>query len=69
MLWNVAVLTTADGVPYLSPALQLLFKNKGRRPKDDLDASEVVPELEGHQHDLLYELLEPDHPWLRPAKP
>lgn len=63
--WDVAVLTTSDGVPYLPPSLELLFKSKGRRPKDDVDASEVVPELEGRQHDLLYELLEPDHPWLR----
>ena len=33
--WDVAVLRTADGIPYLAPDLQLLFKSKGLRPKDD----------------------------------
>jgi hypothetical protein len=36
--WEAAVLRTPDGVPYLSPDLQLMFKSKNMRPKDDIDA-------------------------------
>jgi hypothetical protein len=30
----MAVLRTADGIPYLAPELQLLYKSKGLRSKD-----------------------------------
>ncbi len=63
--WPLAVLHTTDGVPYLSPELQLLYKSKGRRPKDDVDAAEVVPDLDDRQRELLSRLLEPDHAWQR----
>lgn len=39
--WAEAVLRTADGVPYLAPELQLLFKSVDPRPKDLIDAAEV----------------------------
>ena len=54
-----------EGVPYLSPELQLLYKSKGPRPKDDVDAAEVTPALDDRQRDLLSRLLEPDHAWQR----
>ena len=61
--WDHAVLWTADGVPYLAPELQLLFKSKDPRPKDDVDAAQVIPAL-GHRHRRqLGRLLAPDHPW------
>src|SRR5947209_7130682 len=41
--WNEAVLLAGDGVPFLAPELQLLFKSKDLRAKDDVDAREVIP--------------------------
>lgn len=38
----MAVLRSAAGIPYLAPELQLLYKSKGLRPKDDVDAAEVI---------------------------
>jgi hypothetical protein len=62
--WNDAVLFTSDDVPYLAPDLQLLFKSKDPRPKDDLDARIVVPLLNAEQHRFLRENLDPGHSWL-----
>ncbi len=53
------------GVPYLAPELQLLFKSKGLRLKDDLDAGEVVPELDARRRAQLSRLLATGHPWQR----
>jgi hypothetical protein len=61
--WHAAVLRTSDGIPYLAPELQLLYKSKGLRPKDDVDAAEVIPALDARRRALLARLLEPDHPW------
>ena len=63
--WDMAVLRSADGVPYLAPELQLLYKSKGLRPKDSIDAAEVIPRLDARQHGFLARLLGPDHPWQR----
>ncbi len=60
--WAEAVLTSAD-VPYLAPELQLLFKSRDLRPKDDIDAREVIPELESRRRHRLADLLAQDHPW------
>ncbi len=40
------MLVTTDGVPYLAPELQMLFKSTAIRPKDDLDAAPVIPRLD-----------------------
>jgi len=61
--WVQAVLSTADGVPYLAPELQLLFKSKDVRPKDDVDARQVIPELSAERRDRLARLLPEDHLW------
>lgn len=61
--WRDAVLTTADGVPYLAPELQLLFKSRTPRSKDTIDASEVIPHLESPRRDRLASLLPAGHPW------
>jgi hypothetical protein len=61
--WDQAVLRTATGIPYLAPDLQLLFKSKGIRIKDDLDAREVIPELEDTRRQMLRDSLPDDHPW------
>jgi hypothetical protein len=63
--WGQAVLITAEGVPYLAPELQLLFKSKNIRQKDDVDARQVIPELEAERSDRLARLLPEEHSWQR----
>lgn len=63
--WNEAVIRTDGGVPYLHPVLQLLFKSKNHRGKDDRDASEVIPSLSEGQRHRLGQLLPADHSWQR----
>jgi lincosamide nucleotidyltransferase A/C/D/E len=60
--WARAVLER-DGVRHLAPELQLLFKSKDVRPKDTVDADEVVPALGGGGLALLRAQLGIDHPW------
>jgi aminoglycoside-2''-adenylyltransferase len=61
--WAEAVLTTADGVPYLAPELTLLFKSKHVREKDTIDAAEVIPEMTPAQQHNLVTLLPSGHSW------
>ena len=61
--WDEAVLTGHDGVPYLAPELQLLFKSTGGRPKDDLDAAEVLPALDPTRRTWVADHLPADHRW------
>ena len=61
--WDDAVLHTADGVPYLAPDLQLLFKSRNPRGKDTLDLRQVAPELDPPRRRRLLGLLPVDHPW------
>ena len=53
----------SDATPYLAPELQLLFKSKDVRPKDDLDAATVVPVLEPERRSWLANHLPAEHPW------
>jgi len=60
-------LRTADGVPYLAPSVQLLFKAKAPRPKDIADFNLVLPGLFGADRAWLASALaatHPGHPWL-----
>src|SRR5204863_7786177 len=61
--WDQAILHTRDGLCYLAPELQLLFKSKDIRPKDDFDAREVIPSLELPRQHRLANLLPEPHPW------
>lgn len=61
--WAEAVLHTRDRVAYLAPDLQLLFKSKDRRDKDDIDARVVIPALDTERRDRLARLLPMEHPW------
>lgn len=61
--WHEAVLWSEGGIPYLAPELQLLFKSKNFRKKDELDATEVIPELTEARRLGLHHLLPGDHPW------
>jgi hypothetical protein len=61
------ILHSADGVPYLTPELVLLFKAKHARPKDQADFESIVPHLSSAQRSTLAELIGrvyPDHRWL-----
>ncbi len=56
-----------DGIPYLAPELQLLFKAKARRQRDEQDFSVALPVLDATQRDWLRGALHrayPDHAWL-----
>lgn len=60
-------LWTADGTTYLRPEIQLLYKAKGLRPKDQRDFDTAWPMLDGAQRHWLHAMLErtlPGHPWL-----
>lgn len=61
--WTEAV-HERDGVRFLAPELQLLFKSNGVRPKDTVDAEHVVPLLDGGGLALLAaQLRGQQHPW------
>lgn len=56
-----------DGAPYLAPEVQLLFKSKGRRPRDEADLIAALPHLDGRQRQWLRDALElhdPANPWI-----
>lgn len=56
-----------NGVPYLVPEIQLYYKAKDPRPKDNADFAALRPLLTAAQWSWLREALEAtygDHPWL-----
>lgn len=57
-----------DGLPYLAPEIQLLYKAKGPRPKDLADFESALPILDPDQCRWLRESIKtaygPGHPWL-----
>jgi hypothetical protein len=58
---------TADGVTYLAPEIQLFYKAKGLRPKDEQDFDKTLPILTGPQRAWLRDaivLTHGDHPCL-----
>lgn len=61
--WSQVVLSTDQGVPYLAPEVQLLFKSETPRPKDHVDAEVVIPELDDDRQAWLVDHLPADHPW------
>jgi Aminoglycoside-2''-adenylyltransferase len=61
--WEEAVLRDQRGIAYLAPELQLLFKSKNNRPKDDRDAAQAIPALAAGRQLRLRGLLPEDHPW------
>ncbi|SDU49087.1 nucleotidyltransferase domain-containing protein [Jiangella alkaliphila] len=57
---------SADGLPYLRPEIQLFYKAKRPRPKDETDAAVVLPLLDPAARAWLDDALAltlPDHPW------
>lgn len=60
-------LRAADGCPYLRPEVQLLYKAKARRPKDEADFAVVAPLLDARARDWLraaLALVAPGHDWI-----
>lgn len=58
---------TEDGVPYCTPEVQLLYKSKMARPKDDVDLVRCLHRLTALQRRWLADAIarsEPDHPWI-----
>jgi hypothetical protein len=58
---------TADGVTYLAPEIQLYYKAKGPRPKDEQDFDQMLPVLTAAQRAWLraaIDLAHGDHPWI-----
>ena len=56
-----------QGIPFLVPEVQLLYKSKQARSKDDSDFRAVLPALSGAARQWLREslaLTAPSHPWL-----
>jgi hypothetical protein len=55
------------GIRYLAAEVQLLFKSKAARPKDDRDLADSLPHLGDPQRTWLrrsLELSDPGNPWL-----
>lgn len=64
---NEVGLHTADGVPYLAPQVELLFKSKAPRPQDEADFSLTTPQLPPDARRWLASAIsrtDPSHPWL-----
>jgi len=62
------VLELSDGRRIVAPEIQLLYKSKAPRPKDEVDFTRVCRELGPKQRDWLHGALKtvaPDHAWLR----
>lgn len=58
---------TPAGFPYLAPEIQLLFKARAQRPKDESDFAVVLPHVEDHGRAWLAAALRtcyPEHPWI-----
>ncbi|MEU4586584.1 amino acid transporter [Kitasatospora aureofaciens] len=58
---------TSTGIPYLSPEVQLFYKAKNVREKDQVDFDRVLPHLDTGQQACLASALElalPGHDWL-----
>jgi hypothetical protein len=58
---------SSEGIPYIAPEIQLLYKAKSRRPKDEADFMAVHPHLDQRSRTWLAQALtivHPDHPWL-----
>src|SRR5258706_7709433 len=58
---------TPEGIPYLAPEIQLLYKAKGLRPNDEADFVQTLPVLHRERRIWLSDSLTqvyPHHPWL-----
>ncbi|MFI6102250.1 nucleotidyltransferase domain-containing protein [Lentzea sp. NPDC051213] len=56
--------TTESGIPYLAPEIQLCYKSKAPREKDQIDFDAVLPLLSDVQRRWLADAIGGPHPWL-----
>jgi hypothetical protein len=60
-------LATDRGIPYLAPEIQLFYKAKNPRPRDEADLAAALPVLTQAQRQWLSDTLSlvygPAHPW------
>jgi hypothetical protein len=64
---SCAILRNPEGIAYLAPEIQLLYKARATRPKDQADFDQVVPHLARESRTWLRESLlsvEPEHVWI-----
>jgi hypothetical protein len=64
---NTIGCVSGKGIPYLAPEIQLLYKAKGLRPKDESDFAHALPALHQERRQWLRKALteaHPGHPWL-----
>ena len=62
-----AIRRSADGIPYLAPEIQLLYKSKAIRSKDQTDFDAVIGYLDQDARAWLWKSiarLDPNHAWL-----
>jgi hypothetical protein len=67
MAMAALVSTTSDGVPFCTPEVQLLYKAKQHRAKDDADLTRCLHRLTDDQATWLAAAIgrsQPDHPWI-----
>jgi hypothetical protein len=60
--------TGPDGIPYLTPEVQLYYKAKTPRPKDEIDFAQVLPVLAAGQRRWLADVITcsyGEHPWVQ----
>ena len=58
---------TPDGIPYMAPEIQLLYKAKAPRPQDEADFARTFPYLDQASREFLVQalaLIYPGHRWL-----
>lgn len=58
---------THDGIPYIAPEIQLLYKARASRPKDEADFARTLPALDEKSRQWLAQSLafvHPEHAWL-----
>jgi hypothetical protein len=64
---STVVRQSPDGLPYLVPEIQLLYKSKAPRMRDDEDFAQTWPLLAADARRWLHDALEivsPDHRWM-----
>lgn len=64
---NMTVRHSGEGIPYLAPEVQLLYKSRRARPRDQADFEHVAPKLQLDACEWLRQALalsEPGHRWI-----
>ena len=58
----------ADGIPYLSPEIQLLYKARSPRARDQADCDLIAPLMDANARAWLKQSLrdlDPEHEWIK----